>query len=99
VFAASCLSSISAPRSPGKPADVRHCRVSRGHHERGIVRRSTARCRVARGSYPPPAPTEPDLWASHPALRDIGVGELNRLNRCRPQPAAIPARVLTAQER
>jgi hypothetical protein len=41
-------------------------------------------CRVARGSYPPPAPTEPDLWASHPALRDIGVGELNRLNRCQP---------------
>ena len=39
-------------------------------------------CRVAGGSYPPPAPTEPDLWASHPALRDIGIGELNRLNRC-----------------
>ena len=30
--------------------------------------------RVARGGYPPPALTEPDLWATHPALRDIGVG-------------------------
>jgi hypothetical protein len=40
-------------------------------------------CRVARGSYLPPAPTEPDLWASHPALRDIGVGALKRLFRRR----------------
>jgi len=31
-------------------------------------------CRVAGGSCPPPALTEPDLWASHPALRDVGVG-------------------------
>ena len=31
-------------------------------------------CRVARGGCPPPAPTEPDLWISHPALRDTGVG-------------------------
>jgi hypothetical protein len=30
--------------------------------------------RVARGGYPPPALTEPDLWFSHPALRDAGVG-------------------------
>ena len=30
--------------------------------------------RVARGGRPPPALTEPDLWASHPALRDTGVG-------------------------
>ena len=29
--------------------------------------------RVARGGCPPPAPTEPDLWASHPALRSVGV--------------------------
>ena len=29
--------------------------------------------RVARGGRPPPALTEPDLWASHPALRDTGV--------------------------
>src|SRR5712671_1013234 len=40
-------------------------------------------CRVARGSYLPPAPTEPDLWASHPALRDIGVGALKRVFRRR----------------
>ena len=30
--------------------------------------------RVAGGGCPPPALTEPDLWASHPALRDVGVG-------------------------
>ena len=30
--------------------------------------------RVARGNYSPPALTEPDLWFSHPALRDNGVG-------------------------
>ena len=29
--------------------------------------------RVARGGFPPPAPTEPDLWISHPALRGVGV--------------------------
>jgi hypothetical protein len=33
MFAASCLSFISAPRSPCKFADVRHGRVSRGHHD------------------------------------------------------------------
>jgi len=44
--------------------------------------------RVARGSCLPPALTEPDLWTSHPALRDAGVGELNpllRRRRYRPQ--------------
>ena len=30
--------------------------------------------RVAGGGCPPPALTGPDLWASHPALRDVGVG-------------------------
>ena len=39
-----------------------------------IMRERLGACRVARGSCPPPAPTEPDLWASHPALRDVGVG-------------------------
>ena len=34
----------------------------------------SASCRVAGGSCPPPALTEPDLWASHPALRGVGVG-------------------------
>src|SRR5438034_5603837 len=33
-------------------------------------------CRVAGGGCPPPALTEPDLWASHPALRDVGVGRI-----------------------
>ena len=37
--------------------------------------------RVARGGHPPPALTEPDLWISHPALRDAGVRA----------PARIPA--------
>src|SRR5262249_7248258 len=30
----------------------------------------TRLCRVAGGGPPPPALTEPDLWISHPALRD-----------------------------
>jgi hypothetical protein len=30
-------------------------------------------CRVARGGYPPPAPTEPYLCFSHTALRDDGL--------------------------
>jgi hypothetical protein len=34
--------------------------------------RATA-CRVAGRGCPLPALTEPDLWASHPALRDVGV--------------------------
>ena len=25
--------------------------------------------RVAKGGFPPPAPTEPDLWVTHPALQ------------------------------
>jgi len=29
-------------------------------------------CRVAGGGLPPPALTEPDLWASHPALQ-VGI--------------------------
>ena len=43
--------------------------------------------RVARGGYPPPALTEPDLWASHPALRDTGVGRLFLV----PAPAFLPS--------
>ena len=39
-----------------------------------IVAACSAACRVAGGSCPPPALTEPDLWASHPALRGVGVG-------------------------
>ena len=30
--------------------------------------------RVGGGGFPPPPLTEPDLWAAHPALRDVGVG-------------------------
>src|SRR5712692_1288015 len=41
-------------------------------------------CRVTGGSCPPPALTEPDLWASHPALRDAGVGGSIRLARRQP---------------
>jgi len=39
-----------------------------------ILRERWRACRVAGGSCPPPALTEPDLWASHPALRGVGVG-------------------------
>jgi hypothetical protein len=35
-----------------------------------MMRERLSACRVAA----PPAPTEPDLWASHPALRGVGVG-------------------------
>jgi hypothetical protein len=37
-------------------------------------------------------------WAAHPALRDIRVSEINRLNRW-PSTAAIPAQVSTPQDR
>jgi len=84
------------PRTTWKPAGERAMSAVAPNL---ILRERLGACRVAGEGRPSPALTEPDLWASHPALRDIGVGELNRLNRCRPQPAAIPARVLAAQER
>lgn len=40
--------------------------------------------RVARGGCPPPAPTEPDLWISHPALRDAGVRATARIPASEP---------------
>ena len=41
-------------------------------------RHPQVRGRVARGGCPPPALTEPDLWISHPALRDTGVARARR---------------------
>ena len=54
-------------------------------------------CRVARGGYPPPALTEPDLWASHPALRDTGVRRLDRIPVPVFPPAAIQVATLVAR--
>jgi hypothetical protein len=51
---------VSAARVPAR-ASPRRCQMT------------DPACRVAGGGYPPPALTEPDLWASHPALRDVGV--------------------------
>jgi hypothetical protein len=44
--------------------------------------------RVGAPSFPGAPLTEPDLWASHPALRDAGVRELNPVvqrRHCCPQ--------------
>ena len=46
----------------------------RGTLRHPIVRERWRTRRVAGRGCPPPALTEPDLWASHPALRDVGVG-------------------------
>ena len=38
-----------------------------------VCRRPRQACRVGTPSFPGAPLTEPDLWASHPALRDAGV--------------------------
>src|SRR5438093_11602258 len=63
-------------RAAATSSDVRQIETTDGSLRHESVRACSTGCRVAGGSYPPPAPTEPDLWASHPALRDGGVGRI-----------------------
>ena len=72
-----CITALGAyPRrtSPIDSADEPHGHCHRRPPTAGPHCDTTGHCcRVARGGCPPPAPTEPDLWISHPALRVAGV--------------------------
>jgi len=76
----------------GSPEDFLHSVTVSRHENHLLLRAHAGRTSGSRGgACAPPAPTEPDLWASHPALRDAGVPATDLAGS--PAPAFRPAAI------